>query len=298
MGKAVTGCTPNEISGVALTEKKWSPIKEDFRLKHCSAEVNVQDKLINQYVKLNPDFYSVIEGSQSTVGSFLVMKIEEGFRENLLRKVWFNSKTAAVLPGGNITIGTDLGYFNTLDGLFVQIFTAIPTTSKYYTPIAKNLGATYALQALASGDAMATLKSVYNKADKRMRNTAGVTFKVTSSIFDGYLNDLEALQNAGAGNTMINENGQLTLTYRGIPLEVMDIWDRTIDQYYNNGTKWDKPHRIVMTVSSNIPIGTPSTDDFGTVDAFYDKVTKQNYIDGIYGLDVLLLETYMTSVAY
>src|SRR6056300_1978662 len=71
MGKAVAGCTPNAIGGIALTEKFWTPIEEDFRLEHCSADVNAQDKLLRQMARMNPDFYNVIEGSQSTIGSFL-----------------------------------------------------------------------------------------------------------------------------------------------------------------------------------------------------------------------------------
>lgn len=304
LGKKVgANCTPNEISGVTLTEKFWTPAFEDFRLKHCTTDVDQQDKLVNQMARMNPDFYTVIEGSQSGIGDFLVATVLEAVKENLWYKVWFDDKDASTFnasDGSNtFTNGTDVDYFNSIDGIFKQIFatTSLTTGGKYFTAIAKNAQANYAAQALASGDAIAAMKSVYNKADSRLRNRADAKFLVTRSIYDGLLNDLETIQNVG-GFTQTNENGMSTLRYRGIEVVMMDVWDRFIDVYQNNGTKWNIPHRIVMTVSTNIPVGTLAQGDFGTVEAFYDMYHKVNVIDGVYSLDAKLLEDYLTSVAY
>jgi len=299
MGKTVSGCTPNAVGGITLTEKTWTPVDMDFRLEHCSANANAQDKLIRQMSKMNPDFYNVIEGSNSPVGNFLVAKVVEGFNENLIRQAWFSDTAAALTSGGGVfKVGTDLGYFNSLNGLFKQIFTEIPTTDSKYVAIAKNAGASYALQALASGDAIATLKAMYNKADSRLLDSGAAKFYVTRSIWDGYLNDLESLQNSGNGNTVINENGQVSLTYRGIPVVKVEVFDRVIAAYQDNGTKWNLPHRAVLSTPSNLRIGTLSTDDFGTIDAFYDQYHKVNVIDGVYGIDAKHLEKYMTVAAY
>lgn len=299
MGKAVTGCTPNAVSGVTFTEKSWTPVDEDFRLEHCSADVDAQDKLVRQMAKMNPDFYNVIEGSQSAIGSFLVAKVIDGFNENLLRKVWFSDTAAdTVANAGVLTNGTDKAYFNTFDGLFKQIFGDIGVGDDNYVSIAKNGGATYVLQALAAGEAIAVLKSMYNKADSRLIASGLAKFYVTRSIWDGYLNDLESTQNSGAGNTFINENGQTTLTYRGIEVIKMDIWDRVIKAYEDNATTLNLPHRAVLTTPMNIPIGTLSVDDFGKVEAFYDMYHKVNVIDGIYTIDAKYLENYMTVAAY
>ena len=299
MGKAVSGCTPNAVSGIALTEKFWTPVDEDFRLEHCSADVNAQDKLLRQMARMNPDFYNVIEGSQSTIGSFLVAKVIDGFVENLLRKVWFSDTAAALVSGaGVITNGTDLGYFNTFDGLFKQIFAEVTTGDSNYVEITENAGATYALQALPADATIAYLKAMYQAADSRLQSRDDAKFYVTRTIWDGYLNDLESVQNSGAGNTMINEAGQVSLTYRGIQVVKMDIWDRVITAYEDNGTTYNLPNRAVLTVSSNIPVGTLAEGDFGTVDAFYDQYNKVNVIDGIYTIDAKHLETYLTVAAY
>ncbi len=299
MGKTVTGCTPNAVAGVALTEKTWTPVDMDFRLEHCSADVNAQDKLIRQMSKMNPDFYNVIEGSNSVVGNFLVAKVVEGFNENLLRQAWFEDTAAALTSGGGVfKVGTDLGFFNSYNGFFKQIFTEIPSTDAKYVAITKNAAASYALQTLASGDAIATLRAMYLKADSRLLDSGNAQFYVTRTIFDGYLNDLESIQNTGGGNTVINENGQISLTYRGIPVVKMDVWDRVIAAYQDNGTKWNLPHRAVLSTPMNLKIGTLATDDFGALDAFYDQYHKVNVIDGVYTMDAKLLEKYLTVAAY
>ena len=299
MGKTVTGCTPNAVAGVALTEKTWTPVDMDFRLEHCSADANAQDKLIRQMSKMNPDFYNVIEGSNSVVGNFLVAKVVEGFNENLLRQAWFSDTAAALTSGGGVfKVGTDLGFFNSFNGLFKQIFTEIPTSDAKYVAIAKNAAASYALQALAANDAINTLKAMYAKADSRLLDSGNAKFYVTRTIWDGYLNDLESIQNSGAGNTIINENGQVQLSYRGIPVVKIEIWDRVIAAYQDNGTKWNLPHRAVLSTPMNLKIGTLSTDDFGTLDAFYDQYHKVNVIDGVYTIDAKHLEKYLTVTAY
>lgn len=304
MGKKIADCTPSEIAGITLAQKFWDPTLEDFRLKHCSADVDQQDKLVNQYSRVNPDFFNIIEGSQSTVGDFLVASVLEALKENIFYKVWFDDKNASTfnaLSGSqSFTNGTDVAYFTGFDGLFKQIFTEIGSAidgGKYFTSITKNAGASYALQALANGDAIAAFKGVWNKADSRLRALAGAKFMATRTLYDGLVNDLETTQNTG-GFTQTNENGVSVLRYRGIEVVMVELWDRFIDAYQNNGTIRNIPHRLVLSHPMNLKIGTPAEGDFGTIDAFYDRVTKQNYIDGAYGLDAKFMEPYLASVAY
>lgn len=299
LGKKVTGCTPNEIEGILLSEKMWTPVYEDFRLKHCSADVNQQDKLINQMSKMNPDFYNLIEGTQKTIGDYLVAAILERFKENLIRKVWLNDTAALTIAGGgNLKNGTDIGYFNTFNGFYKQIFTEIPSTASNYVAITENAGVTAAAQELATGRATAILKSMIAKADSRLLANPSAKIYATRAIFDGYLNDLEATQNNGAGNTSINENGQLQLRYRGIEIINMSIVSRDLQAYFNNGTVTFRPHRVVLSTPENLRIGTLATEDFGTVDAFYDRTLKTNFIDGVYTIDAKHMESYLTVAAY
>jgi hypothetical protein len=301
--KVAADCVPNEIDGISLSQKFWDPVFEDFRLKHCTTDVNQQDKLVNQMARMNPDYFTIIDGSQKSVGDFLVASILTAVKENLWFKIWFDDLAASVFGAGsgseNFTAGTDVDKLNGFDGIFKQIYgeTQLIAGGKHYTEIAKNSGATYVLQELAANEAITAIKSVYNKADSRLRQRTDAKFLVTRSIYDGIVNDLEGIQNAG-GFTQTNEAGISMLKYRGVEVVMMDVWDRFITEYQNNGTVTDLPHRIVYTVADNIPVGTLADGDFGTVDAFFDKYNRVNVIDGVYSLDAKLLQDYLTCVAY
>lgn len=306
IGKKVgANCTPNEIDGVTLTEKFWDPAFEDFRLSHCSSDVNQQDKLVNQMTRMNPDYFTIVEGSQSVIGNFLVERVLSGLGESLWWKVWFDRKDASTFGSGSgsedFTSGSDVDFWNSFDGLFYQIYQepSLAAGGKYYSSLlaSRNAEATYADQELVSGESISAMKDVYNKADSRLRGRADAKFLVTRSVYDGVVNDLETIQNVG-GFTQTNENGMMTLRYRGIEVVMMDVWDRFIVDYKNSGTNYVLPNRIVLTVASNIPVGTLADGDFGTIDAFYDRTLKTNFIDGEYCIDSKLLEDYLTCVAY
>lgn len=298
LGQKVTGCTPSATNGIKLSEKLWTPVLEDFRMTHCSATVNTQDKLINQMKKINPDYYNIFEGSQNRLGQFLIASLLERLSEELLRKAWFNDTAGAnVDDGGTISDGLDIKFFNSFNGLFKQFLSNATLMATKRVTITENAGATYALQALPDNKGRDYLRAVYKLADQRLRSHPNSQFYVTQEIWDSYLDFLESVENSGAGNVTTTTDGKTILKYRGKELIVMGVWDRTIQEYYDNGTKWDKPNRIVFSTADNLPIATLAKSDFTTLDAFYDKVTKMNYIDGAYSIDSKILEDYMVVMA-
>ena len=181
--------------------------------------------------------------------------------------------------------------------MWKQLFADIPNTSTNYTAITQNAGASYALQALPVDGAFDYLAKVMNNADGRLLQDPTAKFQVTRTIADNYRNSIRT-KNLGAGFLEVISNGVPQLLFDGIPVEIRYDWDRDIQALQNNGTKWNLPHRIVLTTPSNIPVGTMSTDDLNTLDSFYDQTLKSNIIDVAFTLDAKHLEKYMTSIAY
>jgi hypothetical protein len=252
-------------------------------------------KLFTRASKINPDFYNKIDSQELGV---IYTLISQMLNDTLPTKVWFSDKTAATVSGGGVfKNGTDIALYNTFDGLFKQIFTEIPSTASNYTAITQNAGANYAAQALPADAAFNYLASVMNNADSRLLQDGTAKFRVTRSIADNYRNSIRN-KNLGAGFLEVINNGVPTLLFDGIPVEIRYDWDRDIKALQDNGTKWNLPHRIVLTSNANIPVGTMSTDDLNTLDSFYDQTLKQNIIDVAFTLDAKHLEKYMTSVAY
>lgn len=293
--KAATGCTPGQGGSLGFTEKKWTPKKFDTRFTHCAADVNNLLKIFNKAKRINPDFYDRVDSEEL---GLVASRVGMMLREVLPVKVWF-SDTAADLHSGTgvFSTGTDLDLYNVIDGLWKQIFAEVGSGDDNYVEITKNAGVNYAAQALAADEAFGILQSMVEKADERLVEDEGAKFYITRSLADNYRSTLRN-KTLGAGFVDITENGKRVLQFDGIDIEVMYFWDRTIKSAQDNGTKWNLPHRAVLTTPENIPVGTLATEDMETLDSFYDKVGKQNIMDVAFSLDAKHLESYMTVAAY
>lgn len=298
LGRASVGCTPNNEGGFALSEKYWDPAREDFRLAHCATDMPALLKLFKKAKKMNPDFYDRVGSEEFGV---IISAVENAMLENLHRKIWFSDKTAALASGGGVfKAGTTLTYWNTFDGLFKQIFADVNTANPTLTPrvtIAANAGASYTLQALAADAAVDILANMTTSADERLISSDDAFFLVTRSIADNYRATLRN-KTLGSGFMEVVENGRPKLYFDGIEVRVRYDWDRWIKGYQDNGTKYNLPHRAILTSKANIPVGTLSTEDLAKLDVFYDKKDKSNYMDAVYTIDTKHLEPYMTVAAY
>ena len=295
LGKKSSGCTPNAAGGFELSEKFWRPVLEDFRLEHCQADMPALLKLFRKAQRINPDFFDAVGSEEFGV---IIAAVEAAMLENIHRKVWFNDTNAALASGGGVfTAGTDLGYFNSFDGLFKQILAEVPTTATNYVAITKNGAANYAAQALAADEAYGILEKMVAASDERLAAAEDKFILVTRSIADNYR---ATLRNKSLGNGFLErtEDGTQKLYFDGIEVKTRFDWDRYIKAYQNNGTKYNLPHRAIMTTKSNIPVSTLSEEDLKKLDVFYDKYKKINVIDGAYTIDAKHLEPYLTVAAY
>lgn len=291
-GEALTGCTPAEQDALALTQKYWTPALIAGRFSHCQNDLNKLMKLFTKAQRANPDYFDK-EGSEEM--NLLAGAISESIKTSVNAKVWFSDTAADHVSGAGVfTNGTNLGLFNQIDGLWKQIFADgnIPV----YT-ISENAGANYAAQALSAGKAYTILQNLYNKADTRLKGAENKYFKVTQSIYDNYYDYLESTEQSG-GNLIITQGGVTTLTYRGIPVVAESEWDRLVALYQNDGTKYNLPHRAILTVKENVPVATLNESDMETLESWYEKKDKSNYVDFAYFLDAKMLESYLISVAY
>lgn len=293
--KKADGCTPNTGTGVTFSQKFWDPEIFDSRWTHCAGDLDNLFKLFKKAQRINPDFYDRI-GSQEL--GVIVALIEQMITQVLPTKIWFSDKSADLIAdGGVFKAGTDLDLYNVIDGLWKQITAEINSGDANYVAITQNAGLSYSAQALGSDTAVAYLGSVFNAADSRLLQDPSAKFYVTRSVADNYRATLRS-KTLGAGFLEVLENGKSMLYFEGYPIEIRYDWDRDIKALFDTGTKLDKPHRILFTTPDNIPVGTLSESDFGTVESWYEKKDKSNYIDVAFSLDAKFLESYMAVAAY
>lgn len=300
MGVSITGCDRTENPGsIPLTEKFWDPTLIGDRLKHCATDTNALLKLFRKAQRINPDFYDRIDGEEFGV---IIAAVEKAMLSMLNRLIWLGNKAADnVANGGNIKDGVDPKYFTSIDGLWKQVISEVPTSASNYVEIAANATATYALQQTLADDFGLTLfRAMYNNIDSRffqaLEGGAMPCFLVTRQILQNYQDHLE--DKSLAFTLQETKEGTNQYSYRGIPIKVRHDWDSNIRAYLDNGTKWHLPNRALLTVKENIPVGTRSTEDMNTIKSWYENKDHANYIDFDLSLDAKHLLPYLTVAAY
>lgn len=306
VGECIDGCNIPSGSSVPMSEKEWQPKTIGFRLEHCSKDVNGLAVYLKKKISKYPDEYDMTGSPEETV---ILMKAEDATEDMLWRHLHFgDTEISNIADGGYLKDGVAIKFWNCIDGLWKQVFstTSLASGGKYYVAIAANAGANYTAQELAVDAGKALIKAMIKKADSRLKSATNKILLMTESIAENLLDSYEDVAwknavdiNKDLANITANYGKTNYIgTYRGIDLYSVVNWDSTITTYFDNGTKYDKPHRAILTTPDNIPIGTPSTEMMGSLDSFYDRKSKLNFVDGELMIDVKLLEDYMAVAAY
>lgn len=303
LGKGAGECNPEgrEVS-TPMTQKIWDPATISDRLSYC-------------WTKLQDTFWiwgtkNGIDKADLTATDFLVY-IEELLSTELfetwMRIAYFSDKDAELVSDGgvisnSVTAG-GLVFFNRIDGIWKQLFAiATADTSRKTAGLAtKNAGASYALQAFNSTDT--TNKVVMNlmfnmevEADSRLTLKEGTRILVTKSVFDQYRRELTFSNIAYTTERL--ENGMMQINAGGIPVVCVEFWDRMIRTYFDNGTTWHLPHRAILTVPSNIQVGTEEESTLTGYDVFYDKKSKTTFVDFQFDIDAKVIVDHEVQLAY
>lgn len=292
--KADAGCGQGQTAkNIPMTEKFWEPEAVKIWLTMCGSEVDDSFWVFAQNTGVDRD-----NVTGTDIARFVVDRMSSAAQEDLLRIIWFNDTAAANVSGsGTIKNGVSLADYNIIDGLWKQIFAIVATTAARKTAIAKNALSTYALQmALGTSDALDTFRKMIEASDPRLNAAPNKFFIATRTLVENYAAYLESQGNSTSFERI--ENGYVMLRYRGIPVFGFDFWDRTIQADMQNGTKYDLPHRAVLTVKENLAVGYDASNAVGDFRVWYSEDTELNNFKGKYRVDAKVLQDYMIQAAY
>jgi hypothetical protein len=293
IGKAAQGCNPDpDCYTVAAIEKTWEPRYIELIVDQCVDDV--MQSLMRFALKCGIDVYN-LEGTD--VFAFILDILEKDIRKMIFRHIWFGDQNAAnVNAGGVITNGTDVAYFNIINGFFQQLAVIYAATPLRITAIAGNNQATYALQntVLTNELAYANVNAVIDAALPELKVQPDRILLVTDSIMLRLRRQLQDLGVAFKTELMIN--GIEFGTWDGIPIYSIPLWDQFIMAYEDNGVRYNNPHRVIYTTKSNLNIGMACTSLFEKVNAFYDMRSRMNRIEAVDAFDAKIFDDRLVQV--
>lgn len=298
------GCGLGAASGqVPTSQKFWNPQRVKFWLEFCWKDfvatfmVYLQRKGIQR-----PDM------TDTAVADFIAELLPDALYEDFLRITWFNSTTATLVGAGsgdaNVTAGTTIGLMNIIDGIWKQVIGlgagAKTTGADAGGIVAANAAASFALQdsTLTPAGVAKDLDALTYNADLRLRGDAGAVIEVTQSVYDKAGQYLRASFPNIEAAYMTLQNGVRVLSWNGYPVIPISYWDRLIRSKFSNGTKYDLPHRALMTTLGNIQAGVDDTSAIGDFEIWYERKAETVNFRGGYFVDAKEIEDYMVKAVY
>lgn len=290
---------PNSGAKPTLTEKFWTPKKVGDTMVFNQSELNGLFKAYFDKIQKYADIYDI---SGTDEEKFLMELFTESAIEAVDRLIWHGDTAVAVsgAAASGLINAADVKFYDAIDGLFKQIYAAVVAGSVKRFTITKNAAATFALQALAANEASTIFEGMWAKADPRLKADTNKVFMVTNTIWENYRQELQT--KGTPYDVTLTTNGFSELKWNGITVRNMEtLWDLAIlndFEQLNTHLAWDKPHRALLTVSANLPVGTLNEGDMQTLETFYDQIKREQYLAYGFTLDAKLLEGYMTVAAY
>jgi hypothetical protein len=273
MGKAAQGCNPvADTLTDAATLKTWSPKRIEVILDQCATDIAASMAKLSRKLGIE-----VNDLTSTEYFAFILELLAVDLPKMILRHAWFGNTAAATVsdsPAGVLTAGTDPDYFNVLDGFWAQLAVIYAADSTRKIAVTGNSQATYALQKSVATPAtmLADINNVIDSAPAVLSAQPDQVLIVTRSVFT---RAYRALQAAGlAYKIELQSNGFNLMTWDGIPMYSVPLFDEWIQAYENNGTKYNNPHRIVYTTKSNLVIGMEGTTLFDNVKTSFDDRTR------------------------
>lgn len=305
-GKQISACpTPtNSTWGFDTVEKVWRPKYIGDRYEECYQ--TFMDTFAQWMLSVGVN-KADLTGTE--LGTFIVEQLGDMIAEVYQRYFWFGDTGIVAGTGNNLTAG-EVAFFSALDGIWAQVFdivTANATRLSSTGLTTKNGQASYALQKFNSTDVTnqvvsLALDSVWYDADMRLRsmNKGELIYYVSQTVYDQLEKERKAISGIDLPYNR-QENGINTLTWNGITVMPVQLWDRMIASYFGDDAtpvKSTLPHRILLAPKSNLLLGVETTGTLSEMDAWYSKDNEVMYAKFGASIDAKVGVDNMVQVAY
>lgn len=299
------GCDPT-YTGVNITglEKTWE--LGDWEIAKNICYKDLENTLAEYGMNGGTEAADLTTTPYWTV--VLIPLLQKAYTEMFWRLAWFGDKAAKNCTasgidetgGGTVTDTVDPALLKPCDGLWKRLLAIIATSTGQKTEIAANEEATYVLQKTKireSGVAIGIVDNLLSDADSRIFDYADHAIMMTNSLFKALRNDVVDKYGKTTMPFELVSAGIGLSEYDGHSIIVLDIWDRLIKKFEDNGTTLNCPHRAVVCSPSNLFIGTTDKDRVASLTVKFDDRKRDNYIFAGSNLGTLVGEDVLVQVA-
>lgn len=294
VGWAGGGCNPEYRTPTTnYAEKVWEIGEWEMPLEWCYK--NFENTVAEYALKKGTDIGDL---TGTEIWNILIeTPLAKAITNMFWRFIWFGDKAAS---SSTLTAGVDPTLFTATDGLWKRLFALGAANTNQHTAIAANASATYADQKndlRTQGVAIGIFESLFDDADSRIEGLEGAAVFCTKSLADTLTRDLKKEYKLILTWEQIF-GGLRASEFDGKKIVAISKWDRMIQQYQDNGTKFNLPHRAIYTAPSQLLVGTPANNIVSDADVNFDHKARTTYTYSAGKIGTLLGEDNLIQVAY
>lgn len=234
--------------------------------------------------------------------------LQKAITEMFWRLSWFGDKDAKNVSasgldgkgGGVVTDTINPELLAPTNGFWKRLQAIIAANPSQQTEIAANTAASKAAQKTElckSGTAINIVDNMLSDADSRIFDYADHAILMTSSLFKALRNDVVDKYGKTTMPFEYVSAGVGLSEYDGHQLLVLDVWDRLIRKFEDNGTTINCPHRAVLCSPSNLYVGTSDDQRLAALTVKFDDRKRDNFIFAESDLGTIIAEDALVQVA-
>ena len=142
---------------------------------------------------------------------------------------------------------------------------------------------------LVADAALTTLREMWISEPILRGKMTQSKFLATAEVYDNLVTTYE---NTGTDSGLARLAAGGPLTFRGVEVILMDVWDEAITDF-----ALSDPHRLVWTIDGNLRVGTDITDPRMEGKLFVDELQEKTYFKGRFDFGVQYRFSNSTAVA-
>lgn len=251
--------------------------KDDFT-GYLTGAYNV---LAQEWLKTGIDSF---DPSGTPINRVVDKLLTEAIKRDIFRRVSF--------AAGN---SSDDDY-NQIDGLWDRLIDSSGASNYCVYRAGSALGTA----ALSSGNALTYLEQAYAGSNillKEQVDAGNAVFWVTRSIWENYYNSLIGTGAVTEQQFVNLQKGLETLTYKGIPVRPIGLWDTFLAESDNPLFAVTR-HLILLTIKENHILGVENGGDLNKLEGWYERKDRKFYYEADFKLGYNYLHCDLQTIMY